>query len=171
MAKPKSKPARSPYLDSLAAVRGQIRSLSAGIESHLNVHAAWWRHTTLAGDARRLAHLFEECARLQADHNAWEKAREEGREEAPRTRGHWLVLRNGVETVDYGTSFEDARERMHKAAECMAGILRQRYPGRPVEEAANRDSVYLSVPSMDAEGKAAGFLQREWFTLQNIGRD
>ena len=75
MAKPTSKPSRSPHLDALAKTRGEIRALSAGIESHLNAHAAWWEFQERAADAMRLARLFAECEALQAMHNAWERQR------------------------------------------------------------------------------------------------
>lgn len=165
MAKPKSKRERSPYMDQLVKVRGEIRALSAGIESHLNVHAAWWKFTERAADARRLADLFLACAELQAAHNAWERVEEQSTE--PNPRGHWIVLRNGCETVDYGTSFTDAGTRMAKAADTIEELLRIRYgKARMIQRTGNAASVYIDVLADDGSGS---LLQREWLELQNIG--
>lgn len=164
MAKPNRKPERSPHLDALAKVRGEIRALSAGIESHLNVRAAWWKFTERAADARRLANLFHACAELQELHNAWER----DREAAPSvsTRAQWIVLRNGCETIDYGTSFADASQRMAKAADTLEELLRIRYgKARMIQRTGNAASVYIDVLTDYGSGS---LLQREWLELQDI---
>lgn len=166
MAKPNKVRERSPYLDRLAKVRGEIRALSAGIESHLNCHAAWWKFTERAADARRLADLFIQCAELQSLHNGWESREEATVAPGASKRGHWMVLRNGFEPVDYGTSYTEGMERMRVAADAAEKVLRTRYPTLTHWRAENRDSIYV-----DCLTEGGAIMQREYFQLQNIAKD